>query len=463
MIKRITILAIILTTTVSIYAQQHGQIDQKEYYPPKDNQVQQKLETWQDQKFGVLICWGTYTQWGIVESWAMCSEDEGWCARPEGYTYENFKRDYVNLKKTFNPAAFNPERWATAIKGAGVKYMLFSTKHHDGFCMWDTKYTDYKITSKECPFHTNKRADIAKEVFTAFQNEGVSCGVYFSKPDWNTEYYWWPNFATPDRNVNYDIKKYPGRWENYVQFTQNQVDELVSDYGKIDILWFDGGWVSPWNNQDIRMSEIAANARKKQPGMIVVDREVKGEYQDYMTPEFRVPNEVLPYPWETCMPIGGSWVYAVNDNYRSPAQVVALLVDICSKGGNLLMGIGPGPDGELQPQIYKTLEGVGRWMDINGEAIYSTRANSIFRDGNVCFTKSKTGDALYAIALVADDEQMPPEVTFNCPDIKRGDKLSILGYKGAVKYSIADGGKVTVYIPKTLNRTEAVSIKIINQ
>lgn len=454
--KNLFVFTLLMLSSFILAAQQHGQQDQKEYYPPKDPIVQQNLEQWQDNKFGVLLCWGAYTQWGIVESWALCSEDEPWCAR-ENPSYEDFKREYVNLKKTFNPAAFNPERWASAMKGAGVKYMLFSAKHHDGYCMWDTKYTDYKITSKESPFHTNKRANVAKEVFSAFQNEGVSCGVYFSKPDWNTEYYWWPRFATPDRNVNYDIKKYPERWENYVQFTQNQVDELISDYGKIDILWFDGGWVSPWNNQDIRMNEIAANARKKQPGMIVVDREVKGEYQDYMTPEWRIPGEVLPYPWETCMPIGGSWVYTPNDNYRTSAEVVAMLVDICSKGGNLLLGVGPGPDGELQPQIYKTLEGVGRWMDVNSEAIYGSRAYKVFSDGDVCFTRSKDNSKIYAIRLIGDNEDLPSKIVFKNDDVNKGTKMSILG-RGQVKFSV-ENNIVTVQLPK-MDRTEAVVLRM---
>ena len=125
-----------------------------------------------------------------------------------------------------------------------MKYVVFTTKHHDGFSMFDTRLTDYRITGDKTPFHTNPKANVAREIFNAFRAEGLWAGAYFSKPDWHSEYYWWPNFATPDRNVNYDISKYPDRWESFIQFTQGQIMELLGgDYGKIDILWLDGGQV----------------------------------------------------------------------------------------------------------------------------------------------------------------------------------------------------------------------------
>ena len=293
--------------------------EDERYVPETDPLVLQKLEQWQDLKFGLLMHWGTYSQWGIVESWSICSEDEPWCRR-NNTNYVEYKRDYENLQTTFNPVDFDPVRWAKAARNAGMKYVVFTTKHHDGFSMFDTKLTDYRITSPKTPFHTNPKANIAKEVFNAFRAEDLWAGAYFSKPDWHSEYYWWPNFATPDRNPNYDISKYPERWENFVQFTQGQIMELVGgDYGKLDILWLDGGQVQKLNeedvyrniervqkmskeemykyltssgykftkiqSQDIHMDELVAKVREKQPGMIVVDRAVYGKNQNYLTPE----------------------------------------------------------------------------------------------------------------------------------------------------------------------------------
>ncbi|MBT6005165.1 MAG: alpha-L-fucosidase, partial [Prolixibacteraceae bacterium] len=217
------------------------------YVWPTDEKVLEKLEEWQDMKFGLLMHWGAYSQWGIVESWSICPEDYGWCRRTKGSNpddYFTYKKEYENLKLTFNPVGFNPEKWASAAKNAGMKYVVFTTKHHDGFCMFDSKYTDYKITSKETPFSTNPKANVTKEIFNAFRNEGLWAGAYFSKPDWHNENYWDPKFPPFDRNVNYGPELYPEKWEKYVDFTHNQIMELMTDYGKVDILWLDGGWVS---------------------------------------------------------------------------------------------------------------------------------------------------------------------------------------------------------------------------
>ena len=156
---------------------QHGA---QKYYPETDPLVLDKLEQWQDMKFGLLMHWGAYSQWGIVESWSICSEDEGWCRRKSD-NYTDYKREYENLKNTFNPIHFNPEKWAKAASDAGMRYVVFTSKHHDGFCMFDSKYTDYKITDPGCAFSTNEKSNVALEIFDAFRNEGMWTGAYFSK------------------------------------------------------------------------------------------------------------------------------------------------------------------------------------------------------------------------------------------------------------------------------------------
>lgn len=410
---KISRLFLLLALPFATLAQEH-----QAYTPDPDPLIQQRLEDWQDLKFGLLMHWGPYSQWGIVESWSICPEDLGWAAgawKPGiADNYIDYVKAYEGLKQTFNPTKFNPEKWAAAARAAGMKYVVFTTKHHDGFSMFDTKYTDYKITDPGCPFNSHPRSNVAKEIFNAFRKEGFWTGAYFSKPDWHCDAYWWKKFPASDRNCNYSIQKHPQQWEKYVQFTHNQIDELMSDYGKMDILWLDGGWVriktdeevktemfdvyegSRWarnpQSQDVRMAEIVQKARAKQPGLIVVDRAVPGPHQNYLTPEQHIPENGLPYPWETCMTMAGSWSYVPNDRYKPADELIEKLVDIVSKGGNFLLNIGPSPEGEFAPDAFDRLKEIGDWMQVNGSAIYGSRMYETFKDGDkIRFTQSKDG------------------------------------------------------------------------
>jgi alpha-L-fucosidase len=464
--KPLLILFVLLVVSNSaIYCQENNR-----YVPETDPLVLAKLEQWQDMKFGLLMHWGTYSQWGIVESWSICSEDEGWCRRSNP-NYVEYKKEYENLQATFNPVRFDPAKWAKAAKNAGMKYVIFTTKHHDGFCMFDTKLTDYKITGNNTPFHTNQKANIAKEIFNAFRSEGFWTGAYFSKPDWHSENYWWPNFATPDRNVNYDVDRYPERWENFVKFTHGQIMELLGgDYGKIDILWLDGGWVQKMTkeevlkeitspdykfihvqNQDIRMDELVAKARQKQPGIIVVDRAVYGKNQNYLTPENRVPEKALPYPWESCIIAGGGWSWVPDAKYMSGKNAVQLLVDIVAKGGNLLLNIAPGPEGQWHDDAYRLLEDVGRWMKVNSEAIYGTRALAPYKEGKVCI--SKKGDHTMYIYYMADDgEKMPAKIEMTTFSLPAAAKIRMLGTNTFLKHVKNDKG-FTIIVPEKVRKT----------
>lgn len=417
----------------------------REYYPVSDPLVLKKLEEWQNLKFGLLMHWAPSSQWGIVESWSLCSEDEDWCKRDiEDYT--EYKKRYEGLKKTFNPDKFNPAKWAEAAKEAGMKYVVFTTKHHDGFCMYDSKFTKYKATDEECPFHESPKANIAKEVFDEFRSKDFMIGAYFSKPDWHSEYFWWPKFATPDRNANYDITKHPDRWQKFVEFTHDQIDELMTDYGKIDILWFDGCWVRRYTdkdieeerkissshihriqNQDINMPLIAENARKKQPGIIVVDRAVPGPEQNYLTPENQVPSQTLPYPWETCMPITPSWSYEPGLEYKPARQLIHLLIDIVAKGGNFLLNVAPTADGDYEAVAYERLKEISAWMKINSQAIYNSRPVLPYKEGKICFTQLPD-DTTYAIYLAEENESILPEkITLSKFAIPENSKIILLG------------------------------------
>ena len=464
---------ICMFTTISVFPQ-----ESEKYVPETDPLVLEKLEQWQDMKFGLLMHWGAYSQWGIVESWSLCPEDYGWCERKKG-SYENYfdyVKDYENLQTTFNPTQFDPDKWAEAAKNAGMKYVVFTTKHHDGFCMFDTKYTDYKITDPACPFNSNPKSNVTKEIFDSFRNEGLWAGAYFSKPDWHCDSYWDPYFPPMDRNVNYDPDAFPEKWEKYVDFTHNQIMELCTDYGDLDILWLDGGWVCKHSednirniytdrlknvgsgfiktdiiNQDIKMDELVEKAREAQPGLIVVDRAVHGKNQNYLTPENRVPKVALPYPWESCIIAGGGWSWVPNPKFMSGRQLVHMLVDIVAKGGNLLLNIAPGPDGTWPDGAYNLLEEMGDWMIVNDEAIYETRSLEPYKEGQVCLTQKKDG-TVYAIYLADESENtIPSKIWLSSIQPKKDAKLTLLGSDKALEWELSGNG-FYVDIPEKLRK-----------
>lgn len=447
-----------------LHAQQHQM--SKSYVVPDDTLVRQKLNKWQDLKFGLFMHWGTYSEWGVVESWSICPEDEGWTQRKGPYSadYNSYKKAYENLQTTFNPTHFNPEKWVKAAKDAGMKYVIFTTKHHDGFCMFDTKQTDYKVTDPKTAFSANPRSNVTAEIFNAFRKENFMIGAYFSKPDWHSPDYWWPYFPPKDRNVNYDPAKYPDRWQKFKDYTYNQIQELMTGYGKVDILWLDGGWVRPkstidtsidWQrtityNQDIDMAKIAAMGRSKQPGLIVVDRTVSGQYENYTTPEQQVPNEPLDHPWESCITMGNSWSYVPGDHYKSAGEVISLLVKIVSRGGNLLMNIGPGPDGDWDLVAYDRLKQIGYWIGINGEGIYNSVAVAPYSEADVYYTKAKKANTIYAFKLsAADDVQLPASLELHLKGVAKVKKVSLLGVDKKLKYQ-AKGDAIRIIIPAAL-------------
>lgn len=461
--RHLSLLLCLLLATTLIKAQH------KKYIAPTDTAVINKLAQWQKMKFGLFMHWGTYSQWGIVESWSICPEDEGWTQRkgPYAKNYFEYVKAYENLQTTFNPVKFQPEKWVKAAKDAGMKYMIFTTKHHDGFSMFDTKETDYKITDAKTPFSKNPRSNVTKEIFNAFRKDGFAIGAYFSKPDWHSQDYWWPYFPPKDRNVNYDPVKYPERWNAFKSFTYNQIKELMSDYGKVDILWLDGGWVRPlstvdttveWQrgiktDQDIDMKRIAEMARSKQPGLLIVDRTVTGPYENYTTPEQEVPHELLPYPWESCITMGDSWSYVPGDNYKPAQKIIQLLIRIVSRGGNLLLNIGPGPDGDWDPVAYQRLQDIGAWMKINGEAIHGSKPLAPYESGNIHFTQSEDGKMQYIFYLTEDENvQLPAEVTLKNFPVAKGSTITLLGTGAKLKWK-DENGNASIVIP-TLVQTK---------
>ncbi|WP_051084352.1 alpha-L-fucosidase [Segetibacter koreensis] len=445
---------------ISSNAQLNVHPQSTEYEWPSDQQVKDKLDKWQDLKFGMLIHWGLYAVPGIIESWSICSED--WIERDSTIAYEDYKKWYWGLKKDFNPVRFNPESWADAAKDAGMKYVVFTTKHHDGFCMFDTKETDFKISNG--PFASNPKADVAKYVFDAFRKNGFMIGAYFSKPDWHSENFWWPKYATPDRNTNYDIRKYPWRWNNFKKYTFNQIGELMHNYGAMDILWLDGGWVRPlptvndevraWGapipawSQDIDMLAIATMARQAQPGLLIVDRTVHGRYENYQTPEQSIPKIQLDHPWESCMTLANNWGYVPNDKFKSSAKIIHTLIEVAAKGGSLLLGVGPKPDGTLPEEAVQRMEEIGKWIKVNGSSIYKTRTTPVYKDGNTWFTKSKEANVKYALFCIEENSALPSTIKWKNNIPKKGTKMRLLQTGENVKW-VQQADSVEIFLPKS--------------
>lgn len=449
---KILILGVILTLTMQYRVSAQGiAYDEKTYVKPSDPLVLARLSEWQDLKFGLMMHWGPYSQWGVVESWSICPEDYPFTQRKGQYAgnFFEYKKAYENLQTTFNPTRFNPDKWADAAKSAGMKYVVFTTKHHDGFAMYDTKYSDYKITSPHTPFSSNPKSDVTKVVFEAFRKQNFMIGAYYSKPDWHSEDYWWSYFPPMDRKENYDKVKYPERWARFNSFVYNQVQELVSNYGQLSLLWFDGSWAK------LKVDSIATMARSKQPGVIIVDRNGPAKNVNYLTPEQKIPEKFMNVPWETCLTMAGSWSYVPNDSYKTSRYLIQTLVDIVAKNGNLLLNVGPGPDGEWDPRAYQRLNEIGAWMKINGESIYGTKPLAPYRIDKWAFTKSK--NAVYLSYLPADKESNLPPILSVPEEIMNGKKqIQLLGYTGRLKW-VKKAHHIEIIIP------ENVQTKTLNQ
>jgi len=382
----------------------HGALDVEHYVRPEDPRILERLEWFQDQKLALMMHWGIYSQLGIVESWALNDADAEWSRNGVNWDTDikSFKQDYRNLNKSFNPIRFEPDKWANAAKHGGFKYLIFTTKHHDGFCMWDTRYTDYKVTSPDCPFSTNKRADIAANVFEAFRRHGMGIAAYFSKADWDVPSYWPKDQfkgSFTSRGPSYVPKENPELWEKFVQFTHNQVLELATEYGRIDILWFDAGWVCSQSGQDIRIDELMEKARKVQPWLLSADRTCGGPAENYITPEQSIPANPLTVPWESCVSMGRGFAYSYDDTFKPTRQLLRMLIDIVAKGGNLALNVAPQPDGRLPWPALKRMDEMGAWLRQYGDAIYSTRICAPYVTENFAFTQKAKENKVFAFYL----------------------------------------------------------------
>lgn len=300
----------------------------------------------------MFICWGHCSQRGLELSWPLV----GWDRLP----YNVPVAEYHSTAATFDPVHFDPRDWARRAKRAGMQYAVFTAKHHDGFAMFHTRTTDYSIE------HTPFRRDIVREYVEAFRAEGLRVGVYFSLIDWHHPDY--PAFTEADKPYKWGVwqRPAPEQWERFVAVMFAQVRELLTNYGQIDLLWFDGGWER--TAEDWKSSDLERMIRELQPNIVINDR-LPG-CVGYATPEQSVPARPIPGTWETCLTMNESWGYNPRDRfYKSARFLINTLQEAASKGGNLLLNVSPMADGAIPAEQIERLETISDWMARNGESI----------------------------------------------------------------------------------------------
>ena len=368
--------------------------------------IREKLEEFRDWKLAFMVHWGLYNQLGILPSWGMVDAEAKWSRKKDEFGDHPYwiedgaklREMYFDLIHSFNPVRFNAEEWAELASDCGFKYLIFTTKHHDGFCMWDTKQTDYKVTSADCPYSKQENADIVKQVFDAFRKKDMKIAAYFSKPDWHSEDYWerevWKTTPTT-RMPTYDVKEKPEKWQAFTEYTHRQLEELVRDYGKVDILWLDGGQVTIRDGLDIKMEEIVPKLREINPQLIVADRTAGTEFENYITPELLIPDEAISVPWESCLTLGRGFQFVYDDDYKSASKLLSLLLEIVCKGGNLALNVSPQPDGRIPKRAIEILRELGVWLKKYGEAIYCTRPCAPYKENDIFLTQ--TAECVYAV------------------------------------------------------------------
>ncbi|MFD2114652.1 alpha-L-fucosidase [Paenibacillus yanchengensis] len=422
----------------------------EQWVKPENPLLLERLEWFKDQKLGLMMHWAPYSQLGIISSWALSDGDAYWSRASIDWDVdgEEFKQQYFALNKTFNPVRFQPELWAELAAENGFKYLTFTTKHHDGFCMWDTNTTDYRITGPESPFRTHKYADVCKQLFDAFRAKGLGISTYFSKADWHTPTYWAPGMKQGNemsRGASYDAKEHPELWEQFVQFTHEQIMELMTNYGRIDMLWLDGGWVRPSRGEDIRLEEVVEKARKTQPWLLTVDRGVGGVNENVLTPEQTVPDVAMDVPWESNITMGSDWSFRYENehDYKPIRELIHLLIEVVAKGGNLALNVGPQPDGRLPKTAITRIKELGAWLNVYGEAIYGTRMCEPYSGDNCYFTRK--GDTIYGFYLYEDDnETVQTEV--HLPITQSFECIDLLGGQENLEYRPTESG-IVVQIP----------------
>lgn len=366
-----------------------------------------------DMGFGIFVHWSMDSQLGSVISHSMVGASDDYLDK---YIKE--------LPKTFYPDKFDSDEWARLFKVAGAEYVVFTTKHHNGFCMWDTKTTDFNI------MNTPYGKDITGMLFKSLRKYGLKVGVYFSPED----FHFLHNQGTliSRKRAMSQVTENP----ELLAYDKKQIDELIANYSPIDIIFFDS----------FKKADLVQYVHTKDPNIIVT----RGEMN---TPEQKIPDSAMPGPWETCMTMGTQWQYKpTNENYKSGTEIINKLIEIRAKGGNFLLNIGPKPNGEIPIEQEERLREVGLWMFANEEGIKNTRPlPKTIKDGYAWFTQNENENAVYVFITGQKDWFKGRRRNFLMKNLKATDKttISVLG----------QNDKVVEYWPENIPKSRFIQHK----
>jgi len=392
------------------------------------------LQDFQNMRFGMFAHWGPVS---------LSGEEIGWS---RGATVPISVYDSLYLR--FNPTLFNADEWITVAKEAGMKYFVIITKHHDGFSMWPTKYSDYNIMAT--PF----KRDVLKELELACEKQDILFGTYHSILDWKHPHYT-TRYRDPRPLEGSDMKIYK-------EFLFNQVKELVGDY-HTNILWFDGHWEPSWTHE--YGMELYKYIRDMKDVILINDRVDKGHKTmggvtdsiskyagDYGTPEQEVGAFNRTQAWESCITIGTQWAWKPNDTLKSAKELINTLIKTVGGDGNLLLNVNPMPDGRIEPRQVDLLKEMGKWLTVNGEAVYGTRGGPFLPNDNIASTNK--GQVVYLHVM----NPSLKEIRLPVPKGVKATSVRILGGKG-IRYNNRQG-EIVLNIPGSLPEAQAYVLKI---
>ena len=399
------------------------------------------MSTWFDTaRFGMFVHWGHSSGQGCELSWPLVG---GVFSLP--FCSNIPVEQYHSTARIFNPVAYKPREWALSLKRLGMQYAIFTAKHHDGFAMFHTQHSDFSIQ------HTPYGKDIVREFIDAMRTEGIHVGLYYSLIDWHHPDY--PAFTEADKP--YEFGKYrqptPEQWDRFITFMNGQLRELLTNYGKIDLLWFDGSWER--TPEQWHAKELEEMIRSLQPEILINDR-LPG-CGDFETPEQFIPPQPPNHAWETCMTINESWGYNIADkNFKSARQLIHTLCEVAGKGGNFLLNVSAMGDGRIQPELLERLAVLETWMAGNCESILGTQSG--LEPWQFYGPSTRNGNRIYLHLLMKPYES----ISVRGIPIKQVKSVQILANGRELAYStrcsIIDSlfdpdplGELTIQIPET--------------
>lgn len=396
-----------------------------------------RMEWWRDATFGMFIHWGAYAVPAGIHNGEEIPGIGEWIM----YRAQIPVDEYEKYVKQFNPTQYDADEWARIAADAGMKYIVITSKHHDGFCLWDSKISEYDAMDF-APIHK----DLLKELAQACEKQGIRLCFYHSIMDWHH----------PDASG-----------ENFAKYREEylipQLEELLSgDYGDVGVLWFDGEWISEWTEEQGK--ELYAHLRNIKPDLIINNRVGKGRQGmqgmnkdqtyagDFGTPEQEILEKASDFDWESCMTMNDTWGFKKNDhNWKSAEMLIENLMDIIAKGGNYLLNVGPTAEGLIpQPSVERLAE-MGDWIRVNQEAVYKTTRHEPYYEGeSIRYISDKKGKYLYAVAF----DWPGNELILKSVQPKKGSKIKMLGYDKKLDWSYDQEKGLVIDLPEELQKEE---------